>query len=289
MQNDLQMLRNGVQQIRSQVSQLQRGQEPWLQDELLAWISPLNFWTKQNDVFSRRHDRTGEWFLKHEKFEQWLRGVGRTLWCPGQAGAGKTVIASVVINHLEAMAKEKNIAVVYTYCTYKEQTHTTINLVASLLKQLVQRRLPAVSSSILNLYQHHRDKKTRPPLTEYARFLAAELRHFSKVYVVIDALDECSEDGRTRELFLTEAQKLFPSICLLVTSRDLLDTKFENAARLDINASDQDIERYLRSRIKVELARFIKTDDPDSTFSANVLTSITAKANGMQVLHSLLG
>jgi hypothetical protein len=52
-------------------------------DDLLAWVSPLNFWTKQNDVFSRRQEGTGEWLLKHELFKQWLSGIERTLWCPG--------------------------------------------------------------------------------------------------------------------------------------------------------------------------------------------------------------
>ena len=92
------------------------GQDTSLQekerDDLLAWLSPLNFWTKQNDVFSRRQKETGKWLLKHELFGQWLSGIERILWCPGirtfnlsgnqtvpghanlvLAGAGKTILA----------------------------------------------------------------------------------------------------------------------------------------------------------------------------------------------------
>lgn len=51
--------------------------------DLLAWLSPLNFWTKQNDIFSRRQEGTGVWLLEDEVFRQWLSGVEKTLWCPG--------------------------------------------------------------------------------------------------------------------------------------------------------------------------------------------------------------
>ena len=124
------------------------------------------------------------------------------------------------------------------------------------------------------------DKKTRPPLAEYSRLLAKELRHFSKLFIVIDALDECSEAGRIREQFMIEVEKLLPSVSLLVTSRDIPDMewKFRGAARLDIYASDGDIRRYLESRIKRELAGF---SENGTTLQSDILVTIVEKAQGM--------
>ena len=51
--------------------------------DIVAWLSPLNFFTKQNDVFSRRQEGTGEWLLAADTFKKWLDGTERTLWCPG--------------------------------------------------------------------------------------------------------------------------------------------------------------------------------------------------------------
>ena len=50
---------------------------------IINWISPLNFPIKQNDYFSRRHTGTGEWLLEDTTFKSWLDGPEKTLWCPG--------------------------------------------------------------------------------------------------------------------------------------------------------------------------------------------------------------
>ena len=69
----------------------------WLESEttkkILDWLSPLECCTKQRDVASKRHEGTGEWFLACEKFTAWLSGsADSVLWCPGEPGAGKTVM-----------------------------------------------------------------------------------------------------------------------------------------------------------------------------------------------------
>lgn len=193
------------------------------------------------------------------------------------------VFRSVVINHLEEIYKQDNVGIVYVYCTYREVAQSATNLLSSLLKQLLlkllQQRRP-ISSSIIDLHKHHRDKETRPSLSEYSRLLATELRHFSKAFIVIDALDECAEEGRIGDQFLTEVRKLLPSVSLLVTSRNIpdMERKFEVAARLDIYASDGDIKCYLKDRMKGELAKFVKGN---TTLQTEILTTITEKAQGM--------
>lgn len=49
----------------------------------VAWLSHLNFASKQNDTFNRRQEGTGSWFLEEEVVKLWLDGVKQTLWCPG--------------------------------------------------------------------------------------------------------------------------------------------------------------------------------------------------------------
>lgn len=51
--------------------------------DIITWLSPLNFWSKQNDVFNGRLEGTGEWLLEDKVFKDWLTGTQRTLWCPG--------------------------------------------------------------------------------------------------------------------------------------------------------------------------------------------------------------
>ena len=50
---------------------------------IIDWLSPLNFFITQDDIFNRRQEGTGEWFLKSDVFQSWLSTLGDTLWCPG--------------------------------------------------------------------------------------------------------------------------------------------------------------------------------------------------------------
>ena len=51
--------------------------------DIVKWLSPLNFWTKQDDTFERRQEGTGEWLLDHPEFQKWVDGETKVLWCPG--------------------------------------------------------------------------------------------------------------------------------------------------------------------------------------------------------------
>lgn len=51
--------------------------------DILNWLSPLNFWAKQYDTFSRKEDGTGQWLFEEPAFNEWLEGTERILWCPG--------------------------------------------------------------------------------------------------------------------------------------------------------------------------------------------------------------
>ena len=51
--------------------------------DIMAWISNLNFSTKQIDFFAKHQGGTGEWLLMTNVFKNWLNGTERTLWCPG--------------------------------------------------------------------------------------------------------------------------------------------------------------------------------------------------------------
>jgi hypothetical protein len=122
------------------------------------------------------------------------------------------------VGYLERSFEGKNVAIAYIYCSYKEQRdQTVLNLIASLLKQLVQRNA-VISEKIISLYENHIKKQTPLTLKECSNLIKLEAHRFSKVFMVIDALDECSKINGTRMSFLTEIRKLQPSIHLLVTS-----------------------------------------------------------------------
>lgn len=153
--------------------------------KILNWLSSLNFVTKQNDVLSRRHEKTGAWFLNSSEFVNWVAGPARMLWCPGIPGAGKTVIASVSVDHLQTIFKDEDAAVLCIFCSYADQAHqTSVDLVASILEQMVQTK--GVTDEIRALHRRHQTRTTRPGLKELSDLLQSVIQSFPKVFIVID-------------------------------------------------------------------------------------------------------
>jgi ankyrin repeat domain-containing protein 50 len=149
------------------------------------------------------------------------------------------------------------------------------------LQQLVQRN-PVISVDIVSLYHQHTKKQTRPTLDEISKLLQLEICRLSKVFIAIDALDECPESNRTRESFLAEIRKLQPAIHLFITSRHIstIEREFEKAARVEIRATDEDVRRYLEGRIESEgrLVRLVKTDP---ALQATIVNTLVENAKGM--------
>src|SRR6267378_6759760 len=107
---------------------------------IIDWLTPVNFALQQCDFISQRQEGTGEWILQSNEFQQWLAQSNQTLFCPGMPGAGKTIISSIVINHLHKMFEnDPAIGIAYLYCNFQQHDEQKfIDLILSLLKQLVR-------------------------------------------------------------------------------------------------------------------------------------------------------
>lgn len=124
--------------VRLEIESLRNHQKNQEMRDIIAWISPLKFWSKHQDIFAKHQEGTGSWLFKDPKFSAWKTGTQRVMWCPGVPGAGKTIISSMVINHLNTTFKEPDVAAVGIYCDYNEfNQQSTPKYIASLLEQLL--------------------------------------------------------------------------------------------------------------------------------------------------------
>ena len=188
--------------------------------------------------------------------------------------------SSIIVDHLEQSFKGEDIAITYIYCSYKEQEdQTTVNLIANLLRQLVQ-KTPVIANEIVSLYNDHIKRNTAPTLAEWSKMLQSEARRVSKVFIIIDALDECSQG--TRNTFLAEIQKLHPTIHLMVTSRHIgsIEPEFEKAVCVEICANEGDVRRYLEDRIERE-PRLVRNVKGVPALQETVINAIVKSAKGM--------
>ena len=89
----------------------------------------------------------------------------------------------------------KGTGLAFLYCTFKE-SRTPATYIRLVLKQLCQ-RMPLLPSSIRNIYQLHFEKDSQPTYTELAAVLSTVIQQFDSVFLILDALDECTLDQRT--------------------------------------------------------------------------------------------
>jgi hypothetical protein len=149
--------------------------------------------------------------------------------------------------------------VLYAFCSSQDQSEQTASdLVATLLKQVIQNRT-AISDNVKSFYKNHHDLKTNPTIGQFTKALDIEIGTYKKVFIVIDALDECAEDRGTGAYFLKALRSLTGNINLLVTSRDLptIARHFQGTKRLDIRAHDWDMRLFLEYRVSISPRRHL--------------------------------
>jgi hypothetical protein len=109
--------------------------------------------------------------------------------------------------------------------------------------------MPA-DSMVQKLHQRHSEKRTRPSLAEIHDVLCSVVREWSKVYIVVDALDEYPEDQR--RILLKHLTALDSTVSLMLTSRPHIDLGAALSlgfGELEIRGSDADIRKYVDQRI----------------------------------------
>ncbi|ERF68520.1 hypothetical protein EPUS_05659 [Endocarpon pusillum Z07020] len=255
--------------------------------EAIHWLSPLDFASKHADAVSRRQQGTGRWLLESSEFRSWIQTPGKVLWCPGIPGAGKTILTSTVIDHLEEQHKRRRVAVAYVYCVYNGAQQTAASLLGSLLKQLALQD-NAIMDDIKSCQKQHVRCGTRPSLHEISALLRSQVRNFDEVFIIIDALDECPEADQVRNNFLNGVRSLLPHIQLMVTSRPIasIESMFKEDTQLEIRAHDEDIRTFIESHIQLQKELVDVLEGHDDVQSV-IVSTLLEKTNGMFLLAAL--
>ncbi|MCJ1398518.1 hypothetical protein MMC11_001718 [Xylographa trunciseda] len=200
-------------------------------------------------------------------------------------GAGKTVLASIVVERLEnEFHNNQDIGVCYMYCSYKEhESHTIVGLIGNLLLQLI-RRQDKVPDDIVTLHEEQRLTRAGPQLGELLTLLHGEIQRLDKVFCIVDALDECLE--KSRYVFLEELVNCGAQ--LVITSRHLsvVEHDFKFSARLEVRANDEDVRKHVEARMISErqIARHVRGDP---NLSTKIVETLVESAKGMFLLSQL--
>ncbi|KAF7378485.1 Ankyrin repeat domain containing protein [Mycena sanguinolenta] len=253
--------------------------------EIINWTSPINFFPRQADILAGRQPGTGEWLLQESLFKRWKACEIRALWCHGMPGAGKTVLASIVVDHLQTNLAEEKAGVAVLYLDHRAtETQSPTNLLAALWHQLACER--PVSSRVHEIYKKHYPRGMRPSRTEVDCVLGSVISEYKRVFIIVDALDEYPEE--LRNTLLHDLWNLGPAVRLMLTSRPhiSIDHIILNIESLEIRANEEDIRKYLEGQIR-DSPRLSRHIQKSPALRELIEDKIVKRSDGMFLLAKL--
>ncbi|TFK26024.1 ankyrin [Coprinopsis marcescibilis] len=254
-------------------------------DKLKGWLSIINQRAIQKDNHSKKTPGTVEWILVDSKLTTWLVADEGILWGTGMPGAGKTVLAASVVDHLLKMQQEDpSICVAVAYCRYTDPW-TAEEIMGSLIRQQVESHPEAVIPIVKPIFDRLHAHDVRPSQEDLMGILRkiSSLKVFSRTFYAIDGLDEASSDLQVEIL---DSLASLP-VHFLITSRrlDILKQLVPHASFFDIVVRDHDIGLLIERKLRQmpNLRGVLK----DETLKSTVISRIIEKSSGMFLLASL--
>lgn len=296
MTNGFLVIAGKVVEISEVVKKIDQCQERHSRNDILEWLTPVNYDAQHHEHLSKRNPESGNWFLKHQNFQQFLNGNEKTLLCQGNPGAGKTILTSAVIEHLQhwqsyygASGKSKvNLAFIY-FDFIRKESQRTIDILASLIKQLVRDELP-LPTAIEDLQKKYRnipapsrsDKDIKEFLEALKQLISSKR---TKPFIVIDALDECQHSSDFLESLFTILRDTEAKVFATARPSESLEKRFKGGLFLDISASTEDVERYVQGRLPeftvLSDENYDIREELKTCLKNEIVTKVSSAINGM--------
>ncbi|RPB12644.1 hypothetical protein P167DRAFT_574015 [Morchella conica CCBAS932] len=268
---------------------------------ILRWLSDIKFIDHHTFSRERRQEKTGQWLEENETYKEWKNSKSSSLlWLRGDAGYGKTILISYVIDELQTQAKSNENMLAYFYCNYKEDNRRRPETVLrTLVKQFCLKSpgdpnfVPLPVSSIY--VQRERDGHASGELRcqESTDLIINLSRMYHQVTIIVDALDECYNETR-RELFLSlrSIVKSGSNVKVFLASRFEQDIAlmFEGYKCHYIQASDntQDINNYIDLQLNLHCdarrygaEKLLLEGKVNEALKEEIRHTLKIKANGM--------
>jgi len=257
--------------------------------ELHRWLSPPDPSTNYNKALQQRQEGTGLWFLRSDTFATWKSQQNSFLWLYGIPGCGKTILSSSVIKHIKDLPNQHLLYFYFDFSDHKKQTLE--HVVCSLISQLYHTR-KETQKPLDALFLSCDVGKSQPSCESLCKVLMQMIEQIKEVWIVLDALDECStRKGRSTDGLLSWIRNLVKleqrNIHLLVTSRPEQDIRSglgdlvhkENTISIQSDLISGDIHAYVHTRIREGEGLRRWREQPE--IQDEIKSALTQKANGM--------
>lgn len=262
---------------------------------LLDWLSLIYIEKHHQDLTTDLviAENSGRWFFESDQYFDWenFTKPNLVLWCPGLPGAGKTVMASLVIDRLRTWAAvpwvlHKN-SVCWLYLGHTESKGRPGALLRALLRHLVcqSENMPYC----VEILHKHLEAGTSPTDLSVLDCIVEVCQGKENIFLVIDAMDEYPEAQRTLLIeYLQDMRRKLPALRILITSRWIqsIATELGSPICYNIEAHDDDLVAFVRKQLDLpknrHLEHFSRAENGGSISLVNkIVDTVVLRSQGL--------
>ncbi|KAI5792038.1 hypothetical protein FPQ18DRAFT_291967, partial [Pyronema domesticum] len=282
--------------------QLQNIQD-WLEDSerssILEWISTIPYLRHHELINAGRLEGTGQWLLERQDYRTWISSsVSKLLLLRGIPGAGKTYIASKVIDSLPSNTTGMKLA--YFYCNRAEENRREPDsILSTIIQQLAQSPLDEnkLPKPIVDIYRERKKKGQityRLSLLESRELLVQLTDIYPRTMICIDALDEIAEDKRIHLLkalnYVIAQSKSLVKIFATTRMDPEIVAHFEMFPRIVLQPEHNvsDINQFIKTRVKSTIDdRQLLSGNVSDELQIEICEVLCTRSQGMFQLAAL--
>jgi hypothetical protein len=253
------------------------------QDKIIQWLQYTDPSTNHNAACERREPLTGNWLLQSDDFAKWKREPKQLLWLHGIPGCGKTILSSTVVEHIKTICKtDSQCQYLFYYFDFSDSKKQEVaGFLRSVLAQLASRDLKTLKE-IERLYNQNDCGKQQPDNKSLLSILLSALRSSLRTYLIIDALDECSQRGEMLSMLSDIYRQCSEEVNVLVTSRKERDIELVlDGLASSIGIKQTVVDADIRIHLQTCLVEDVKLKRWPSAVKEEMEDALVRGAHGM--------
>ncbi|RSM01130.1 hypothetical protein CDV31_011494 [Fusarium ambrosium] len=229
----------------------------------------------QKDRNPNRIPGTCDWFVSHELFQDWQESKSsKLLWVSADPGCGKSVLTKYLVDSVLPTTESRTVC----YFFFKDHFGGRRSVVAALcciLRQLFKQKSILLSDAVIDQFDTNETLFSSFDGLWQTLIRAAEDKNAGEIVCLLDAIDECEDQGwfrlaeALRKLYVTERNF---NLKFLLTSRpysrirhDLLPLRIPGlqmihlSGDLEMQKISREIDIFIRARVQDIEARLLLT------------------------------
>jgi hypothetical protein len=203
----------------------------------------------------------------------------------------KTVLSSKIVYDVVTMKKDPGIAVAYFYFDFNDtQKQNVDSMLKSIVLQLAQ-SLDNVPSNLNELYFLHEHGRQQPSIDKTLEAIYQTIQTCAQVYIVLDALDECSQPVELFQILGTMRQWHLHNSHVIVTRRRERDIESDlqkvGGHRNTVCFESEVVDGYIRQHVRQRLSndKLLKKWGSDPILRDEIETAMIQGSQGMYAYY----